>query len=102
MVKTTCSVCVETSGGRLKGYTSQDVCVFLGIRYAEAGRFQMPTPVRPWSGVTAAVQDTLRVTDLEVRYQLGKKFRYKVLATSTYGGDADGFRTWIWTLPYRR
>ena len=35
----------------------------------------------------------LEVTDLEVRYQLGKKFRYKVLATSKYGGDADGFRT---------
>ena len=35
----------------------------------------------------------LEVTDLEVRYQLGKKFRYKVLATSKYGGDAEGFRT---------
>ena len=35
----------------------------------------------------------LEVTDLEVRYELGKKFRYKVLATSKYAGDADGFRT---------
>ena len=35
----------------------------------------------------------LEVTDLEVRYELGKKFRYKVLATSKYGGDAEGFRT---------
>ena len=54
MVKTTRSVPVETSGGWLKGYTSQDVCVFLGIRYAEAKRFQMPVPVKPWSGVKAA------------------------------------------------
>ena len=35
----------------------------------------------------------LEVTDLEVRYELGRKFRYKVLATSKYAGDADGFRT---------
>ena len=35
----------------------------------------------------------LEVTDKEVRYELGKKFRYKVLATSKYGGDAEGFRT---------
>ena len=35
----------------------------------------------------------LEVTDLEVRYELGKKFRYKVLATSKYAGDSDGFRT---------
>ena len=33
----------------------------------------------------------LEVTDLEVRYELGRKFRYKVLATSKYAGDADGF-----------
>ena len=54
MVKTTQSVLVETSAGWLKGYTSQDVCVFLGIRYAEAARFQMPRPVKPWTGVKAA------------------------------------------------
>ena len=35
----------------------------------------------------------LEVTDKEVRYELGKKFRYKVLATSKYGGDSEGFRT---------
>lgn len=51
---TTRSVIVNTARGMLKGYTSDDVNIFLGIKYANAKRWQMPEPVKPWKGVKAA------------------------------------------------
>ncbi len=51
---TTRSVIVNTAKGILKGYTSDDVNIFLGIKYANAKRWQMPEPVKPWKGVKAA------------------------------------------------
>lgn len=46
---------VETTKGKLRGYTFQGVHHFLGIRYARAKRFEMPVPVEPWEGVKDAV-----------------------------------------------
>lgn len=51
--ETTRAVVVTTAKGALKGYTSDDVNIFLGIPYARSKRFQMPRPVEPWTGVRA-------------------------------------------------
>lgn len=51
---TTKAVIVETANGKLKGYTSGDVNIFLGIKYANAKRWQMPEPVKPWTGIKNA------------------------------------------------
>lgn len=45
---------VETTYGRVRGYTFRGIHTFHGIRYAEAVRYHMPTPPRPWSGVRNA------------------------------------------------
>ena len=45
---------VQTKAGKLKGYSFDDMYIFKGIPYAEAKRFQMPTPVTPWEGVREA------------------------------------------------
>ena len=45
---------VETAAGRIRGYFFDDTYIFQGIKYAEAKRFQMPTPVEPWDGVKDA------------------------------------------------
>lgn len=44
----------ETVDGRLHGFKSDEVYHFHGIRYAEAGRFEMPGPVQPWEGIKDA------------------------------------------------
>lgn len=45
---------VETTGGKLRGFTLDGVETFLGIKYADAKRFHMPQPVLPWNGVRDA------------------------------------------------
>lgn len=45
---------VETTKGKLRGFRFRGVDHFYGIRYAKAGRFQMPEPVAPWEGVKDA------------------------------------------------
>lgn len=44
----------RVGGGQLRGYVSGGTFAFVGIRYATAGRFEMPRPVEPWSGVKSA------------------------------------------------
>ena len=44
----------RVAGGQLKGYVSGGTFAFVGIRYATAGRFEMPRPVDAWSGVKSA------------------------------------------------
>lgn len=44
----------EVTGGRLKGYVNDGTLAFVGIRYATAGRFEMPKPVEPWTGIRSA------------------------------------------------
>jgi len=46
---------VRLTCGKLHGYQMNDIYHFLGIRYAQAKRFQMPVSVRPWDGVKEAV-----------------------------------------------
>jgi len=41
---------VETTAGKVKGYFFDKTHIFKGIPYAQAQRFQMPTPVTPWEG----------------------------------------------------
>lgn len=45
---------VDTVAGKIRGHYFKDTYVFQGIKYAEAKRFQMPTPVEPWEGVKDA------------------------------------------------
>ena len=45
---------VDTVAGKIRGYYFDDTYIFQGIKYAEAKRFQMPTPVSPWDGVKDA------------------------------------------------
>jgi para-nitrobenzyl esterase len=42
---------VRVEGGQLRGFRDGKTLVFLGIPYAEAGRFELPKPVQPWQGV---------------------------------------------------
>lgn len=42
---------VRVEGGQLRGFRDGKTSVFLGIPYAEAGRFELPKPVQPWQGV---------------------------------------------------
>jgi para-nitrobenzyl esterase len=45
---------VEVTGGRLRGFVDGKTTTFLGIPYAEAERFELPKPVKPWSGIKDA------------------------------------------------
>ena len=46
---------VRTVAGKLKGFFYDGIYTFHGIRYAKAGRFQEPRPVKPWEGVKDAL-----------------------------------------------
>ncbi len=46
---------VSTPMGRLHGYKDDGVFGFRGIKYANAARFEAPTPVEPWEGVKDAL-----------------------------------------------
>ena len=45
---------VQVQGGKLRGFRDGKTTVFLGIPYAEAERFELPKPVKPWEGVKSA------------------------------------------------
>jgi para-nitrobenzyl esterase len=45
---------VSIQGGKLRGFRDGKTFTFLGISYAEADRFELPKPVRPWDGVKNA------------------------------------------------
>ncbi len=44
----------HTKYGTLRGVTYGDVNIFMGVQYAHAKRFQMPTEIEPWEGVKNA------------------------------------------------
>ena len=44
----------QTVYGRLKGFELDGIITFHGIKYADAARFQMPTPPAKWDGVKDA------------------------------------------------
>ncbi len=44
----------DTADGKLHGFKLDQVYHFRGIRYASAERFEMPSPVEPWTGVRDA------------------------------------------------
>lgn len=44
----------KAADGALRGLFLDDVYIFQGIKYADAGRFQPPAPVKPWEGVRDA------------------------------------------------
>lgn len=46
---------VETKAGKLRGFQIDSAYVFRGVQYAEAKRWEMPTPVQPWEGVKDAL-----------------------------------------------
>ena len=46
---------VQTKAGKLKGFLLDDIYTFYGIKYADAKRWQMPTPVEPWDGIKNAL-----------------------------------------------
>ena len=45
---------VQVQGGKLRGFRDGKTTIFLGIPYAEAERFELPKPVKPWDGVKSA------------------------------------------------
>ena len=45
---------VQVKSGQLRGFHDGRTTTFLGIPYAEAERFEMPTPVKPWDGIKSA------------------------------------------------
>ncbi len=45
---------VQVKGGKLRGIREGKTSSFLGIRYAEAERFELPKPVAAWTGVKNA------------------------------------------------
>jgi len=50
---------VETRGGKLRGFLSNDVTTFKGVQYAAppfgANRLRPPQPVEPWDGMRDAL-----------------------------------------------
>ena len=46
---------VQTKAGKLRGFILDGTYTFHGIKYADAKRFQQPTPVQPWEGVKDAL-----------------------------------------------
>lgn len=46
---------VQTRQGRIRGFQSDGIYTFHGIKYADAARFQSPRPVKPWEGVRDAL-----------------------------------------------
>jgi len=45
---------VQVEGGKLRGFSEGKTTVFLGIPYAEAERFELPKPLKPWDGIKSA------------------------------------------------
>jgi para-nitrobenzyl esterase len=45
---------VQVEGGKLRGFRDGKTTVFLGVVYAEAERFELPKPVKPWDGIKSA------------------------------------------------
>ena len=45
---------VQVASGKLRGFHDGKTTTFLGIPYAEAERFEMPGPVKPWDGIRSA------------------------------------------------
>lgn len=45
---------VQVKGGKLRGFRDGKTYTFLGVPYAEADRFELPKPVKPWDGVKSA------------------------------------------------
>jgi para-nitrobenzyl esterase len=45
---------VQVKGGKLRGFRDGKTTTFLGIPYAEAERFELPKPVKPWDGIKSA------------------------------------------------
>ena len=46
---------VETKAGKVRGFRLNTTDAVHGIHYAEADRFQMPQPVKPWKGIKNAL-----------------------------------------------
>ena len=46
---------VALAAGKLRGFQLDSTYVFRGITYAEAKRWEMPTPIAPWDGVKDAL-----------------------------------------------
>ncbi len=45
---------VQVTGGKIRGFRDGKTTTFLGIPYAQAERFEMPTPPKPWEGIKSA------------------------------------------------
>ena len=47
---------VSTTKGKLAGYFQDGLCIFKGIPYARAERFQAPQPLEAWDGIRSSRQ----------------------------------------------
>ena len=45
---------IETKKGKIRGYQSNGIYIFKGVKYATAKRFQLPEEVQPWKGIKEA------------------------------------------------
>lgn len=46
---------VDTTLGTVRGYFTDELYIFHGIRYGQAKRFEMPEPATPWEGIKDAI-----------------------------------------------
>lgn len=46
---------VQTKAGKIRGFKEDSTYTFHGIKYCDARRFQMPSKVKPWTGVKDAL-----------------------------------------------
>ena len=54
-VCTTTEPVVQTRYGKLRGFILDGTYTFYDIKYADAKRFQLPTPPQSWEGVKDAL-----------------------------------------------
>ena len=53
---------VQTKAGKVRGFILDGIYHYYGIKYANAKRFMMPEPVKPWKGLSTPI-----ATDMSVR-----------------------------------
>jgi para-nitrobenzyl esterase len=81
---------VETQSGMVEGELAGGVRRWLGIPYAQAGRYEAPQPVAPWSGVRAA-----RSMAPQCPQMYGSNAKRARIDMDGYGEDCLALNIWV-------